>query len=42
MSQAIRVESRDTSAVLDPAPVSFQEFLAWPGENQHLWPSANG
>jgi Uma2 family endonuclease len=36
MSQAVRVESRGTSAVLDPARVSFQEFLVWPGENQHV------
>ena len=36
MSQAIRVESRDTRAVLDPAQVSFDQFLEWPGENQHV------
>ncbi|HXP61360.1 MAG TPA: Uma2 family endonuclease [Dongiaceae bacterium] len=36
MSQAIRVESRDTRAVLDPAQVSFDQFLVWPGENQHV------
>jgi Uma2 family endonuclease len=36
MSQAIRVQPRDTRAVLDPAQVSFEQFLEWPGENQHV------
>ncbi len=36
MSQAVRVESRDTSAVVDPVQVSFDEFLVRPGKDEHV------
>jgi Uma2 family endonuclease len=36
MSQALRAKSSDTSAVLDPPQVSYQEFLVRPGEDDHV------